>query len=315
MDIVPAMEAGILNRSGDLLRIISEAGGKPDDDLEAAFVRLLHGQKRGTLDPLLDRMRTGAPAFDERIGRIRHAVNSIADQIMIPAEVLKKSPNVSAHKQQRLYDALMAHARQSPEAARSLLPKHPRDEGAYETYASILQLCHREILGLRPESKFHRFIALIALWWMEGRPLPRIVQNQINRHRGKDRRQVVRDTLELVERDVRYQCVRLFNCYTAILMQVLDDLNFGAIREPVPSVSLFLEVGASDRTMISLMALGVSRIVAMKLSPQAPSRDLDVDAVRTWLQFRPIDSLGLSIALQEEVLELLASLGERPPLR
>lgn len=315
MDIVPAIEAGILNRSGDLLRVIRETGGKPDVDLEAAFVRLLYGQKRGTLELVLDRMRTGAPPSDEMIGRIQEAVISVASQITIPAEILRKSPNVSAHKQQRLYDALMERAGQSLEAARALLPKHPRDENAYESYASILQLCHREILGLRPESKFHRFIAVIALWWMEGRPLPRIVQNQINRHRGKDRRLVVRDTLELVERDVRYQCVRLFNCYTAILMQVLDDLDFGAVRESVPSVSLFLEVGASDRTMISLMALGISRVVAMKLSPQAPSRDLDVEAVRTWLQFRPIESLGLSIALQEEVMDVLASLGQRPPLR
>jgi len=315
LDIVPAIEAGILNRSGDLLETINEAEGKSDDELEASFVRLLHGQKLGTLDAVLDRMRAGTPDSDGKINSVRDAVVSVADQITIPAEVLQKSPNVSAHKQQRLYNALMERARQSPVVARSLLPKHPRDDGAYEAYASILQLCHREILGIRPESNFHRFIALIALWWMEGRPLPRIIQNQLDRHRGKDRRLVVRKTLELVERDVRYQCVRLFSCYTAVLKQVLDDLNFSDVRELVPSVSLFLEVGASDRTMISLMALGISRVIAMRLSPQAPSRDLDVDAVRNWLQFRPIDSLGLSIALQEELLEVLASLGEQPPLR
>jgi hypothetical protein len=280
MDIIPAMEAGIRNRSGDLLRIIGEPESKTDSDLEATFVRLLHGQKSGTLEDVLNRMRSGALVSDEKIAAVQSAVVTASVKISLPADVLRRSPNVSAHKQQRLYDELIAHARQSPEAARALLPKHPRESGAFESYASILEICHRIILDLRPGNRFHRFLALVALWWMEGRPLPRIIQNQINRNRGKDRRVIVRDTLELVERDVRYQCVRLFNCYTSIILQIFDDLKLEGFREDVPSVPLFLEVGASDRTMISLMALGISRVVAMRLAPQAPSQNLDVQAIR-----------------------------------
>lgn len=314
-DIVPAMEAGILNRGRDLLRIIAQPDRKSDSDLEAAFVRLLHGQKCGTLEAAFDRMQAGQQVSGEMLETIRAAVVAVSDRITIPAEVLRKSPNISAHRQQRLYDIIMKRARRSPDAARALLPKHPRDAGAYQSYASILQLCHRVVLGLKRDSRFHRFLALIALWWMEGRPLPRIVQNQLDKNPDDDRREVVRKTLELVEREVRYQSVRLFSCYTAILLQVLEDLGFDDVREAVPSVPLYLEVGASDRTMISLMALGLSRVVAMKLAPKAPSRNLDVDATRNWLQFRPLDSLSLSIALQQELAEILASFGERPALR
>lgn len=314
-NIIPAIEDSILNRSTALLRIIGQPVKKSDDDLEAAFVRLLHDQKCGTLEAALERMQAGQRISDEILASVRSAIVAVSDQITIPADVLCKSPNVSAHRQQRLYSIIMKRARQSPDAAKELLPKHPRDDGAYDSYAMILQLCHRVILGLKRESKFHRFLALIALWWMEGRPLPRIVQNQLDKYPDDDQREVVRKTLELVECEVRYQCVRLFSCYTAILLQVLEDLGFEDVRNAVPSVPLYLEIGASDRTMISLMALGVSRVVAMKLAPKAPSRNLDVAATRNWLQFRPLDSLGLSVALQQELAEILATFGERPALR
>jgi hypothetical protein len=314
-NITAAIEAGILNRRNDLLQVISQPGSISDTDLEAVFVRLLDDHSRGRLNQALARMREGNLVTDEMIASVRDAVVAVADEITVPREVLRKSPNISAHKQQQLYNALARSARVSPEAARALLPKHPRDDGAYASYVAILELCHRIILRLKPESRFHRFLALIALWWMEGRPLPRIVQNQINRNRGRDRRLVVRDTLELVERDVRYQCVRLFSCYTAILIQVLDDLDLKDVRENVPALPLFLEVGASDRTMISLMSLGLTRLVAMKLAPQAPSRELDIDGTRNWLRFRPLDSLGLSASMQEEVTAVLAAFGQQPPLR
>lgn len=314
-DIIPAIENGILNRGADLLRIIGRPVKKSDDDLEAAFVRLLHGQKSGTLELDLERIQAGQKISDEMLEAVRNAVIAVSDQITIPADVLRKSPNVSAHRQQRLYDIIMRRARRSPNAAKELLPKHPRDDGAYNSYATILLLCQRVILGTKRKSKFHRFLALIALWWMEGRPLPRIVQNQLDKNPGDDPREIVRNTLELVEREVRYQCVRLFSCYTAILLQVLEDLGLEDVRNAVPSVPLYLEIGASDRTMISLMALGVSRVVAMKLAPKAPSRHLDVTATRNWLQFRPLDSLGLSVALQQELEEILTSFGERPILR
>lgn len=314
-DVIPAIEAGILDRSRDLLRIIEQPGSQNDTELEAVFVRLLDDLAGGTLDGVLQRLRDGHALLPDATLPLREALAVAATRITLPRAVLRQNPNISAHKQQQLYNALLARAVVSPEAAKGLLPKHPREEGAYESYAAILKLCHRIILRLKPESRFHRFMALLSLWWMEGRPLPRIIQNQIDRNRSKDRRLVVRDTLELVEREVRYQCVRLFSCYTSILIQVLDDVDQPQIRLAVPPLPLFLEVGASDRTMISLISLGLSRVVAMRLAPLAPTRDLDIEAARNWLRFRSLESLNLPPQLQEEVKTILADYDAGPALR
>ena len=314
-NVVPAIEAGIITHRRELLKIIERPGNYVDSDLEAVFVRLLDDFVGGTLKDVLRRLRDGHPISEEVTALVEVALAAAAQKVRLPREVLRRNPNISAHKQQRLYDTLMEKARTSPDAARALLPRHPRDRDAYDSYAEILGLCHRVILMLKPDSRYHRFLALIALWWMQGWPLPRIIQNVINRNSGRDRRKVVRDTLELVERDVRYQCVRLFSCYISILGQLLDDLDLKEMRASIPSLPLFLEIGACDRTMISLMSLGLSRVVAMRLADLAPSPNLTVAAIRNWLRFRQVESFGLSPLLQEEVKAILEAYREQQPLR
>jgi hypothetical protein len=150
---------------------------------------------------------------------------------------------------------------------------------------------------------------------MQGWPLPRIVQRRINRDPGKERRFLVRETLELVESDVRYQCVRLFGCYTSILTQVLEDLNMQDVLANLPAVPLFLEIGASDRTMISLMAIGLSRPTALRLAASTIQHDLDVPAAVAWLRSIDLDATALSPFLRAEVAEIISDLSNVVPLR
>lgn len=61
----------------------------------------------------------------------------------------------------------------------------------------------------------HRFHALIARRWMLGLPLPQIIDEQISRNAAKPVRTTIRNTLDLIEGDIRFQAVRLFGCYSA----------------------------------------------------------------------------------------------------
>jgi hypothetical protein len=316
--ITPAIEKGVLSDSRDLLRLIKYPADRrrTDSDLEAVFVRLLDDLSRGRLPEVLSRFGSNEEANLEKITAITQALQASALDITLPMSVLRQSPNISAHKQEELYRTLRLKAVVSKAEAEALIPKHPRDADAYESYAKMFGLCHTIILGIRPDSRFNRFIALVALWWMQGHPLPRIVQNQIDseHHAGEDRQAVVRSTLKLVEKEVRYQCVRLAACYSAVLEQVLSDIGMGRVAERLPSLPLFLEIGASDRTMVSLMSLGLSRVAAVAISPEAPSRGLDVEAAARWLKSQRIEGLPLSTLLKEEVTALVAGLSPPPTL-
>ena len=314
VEIVPAIEAGIAHRPQALLRAIQQPTVR-DDDLEAMFVRLLDDYAAGRLEHRLLQMQGGGLVTEEMARTVLGAVASASGRITLPRALIRRSPNISAHKQQRLYDALTRYFGSMPErAAGKLVPRHPGQDGDYASYKAILKICYRIILRHKPGSGFHRFAALLALWWMQGRPLPQIVENQLKRNPTDDereKRRLVRETLKLVEREVRFECVRQFGCYSIILRQVLGDIGRHDLLADIPDLPLFLEVGASDRTTISLMSIGLSRVVASKVAIHAPSSDLDVEMVRKWLRFRSVDSLGLSAGLQAEVRDLLVLLDEQ----
>ncbi len=299
-DVVPAVEDGI-SRPGNLLDVIARptASSRDRPDSEAVFVHLLGELRDGTLDATLARAQVTHGLGDAAIGTLGRALREASTAVPLPIGVLRRSPDISAHKQQRLYDVLAKRLERRGPAL--LVPPHPADDGAYESYANALRICHRIILGLKPESRFHRFIAVLALKWMKGLPLPRIVQDQLNRNPAKEPRFIVRETLELIEKQVRFQCVRLLGCYQAVLIQLLNDTGRVDLARDVPDMALYLEMGAADRTSISLMSLGISRPTAIQLARQATSRSLDVEATLVWLASRPTAVAKLSTVAREEV--------------
>ncbi len=305
-EIIPAVENGIC-RPSDLLSVIERPRkpGADRPDPEAVFVRLLGDLRDGTLTETLTRAKASQNLTDSAISTLEHALREASAAVNLPMSVLRRSPDISPHKQQRLYNILAI--RLDRDGPASLIPPHPADDGAYELYADALQVCHRVILGLRRESRFHRFLAVLALKWMRGLPLPRIMQDQLDRNPKKERRFVVRETLELVEKQVRFQCVRLLGCYHAVLGQLLIDKGRPDLAADIPDMALFLEMGAADRTSISLMSLGVSRPVATQLARQAPSRGMDVEATLDWLASRPAAVTRLGAAARDEVNNIIGS--------
>ncbi|MBN9545441.1 MAG: DEAD/DEAH box helicase [Alphaproteobacteria bacterium] len=307
-DIVPSIESTLKHNSHRLLDVIASGTsivGRPDQpDLESTFVRLLTDYRRGEIKATLRRAGmspTSAPAKG-----IIDAIAGASTLVTLPTGVLRQTPNVSAHKQQRLFDILAQRIEEGGEkVAKKLVPSHPREDNAFKSYADILELCHGIIMGRDINRNLHKFHALMAQRWMRGTPLPAIIEAQLKKSPGKDTRKVIRDTLEVIEKQIRFETVRLFGCYTALLVHALGEAGMTDVIQTIPSVPLFLEVGASDKTMVSFIALGLSRIAAMKLNEISARKDLDVDAARHWLASRNLEELGLSSVLMDEVHNLL----------
>jgi hypothetical protein len=306
VDVVPAVEEGI-SRPERLLDVVARPNSSTRDrpDSEAVFVQLLSEFREGTLDATLARAKVAHGLSDAAIATLARALRDASLTVRLPNKVLQRSPDISAHKQQRLYDVLAKRLERRGPAL--LIPPHPNDDQAYEHYANALQTCHRIVLGLKPDSRFHRFIAVLALKWMRGMPLPRIVQDQLDRNSKKEPRFVVREALELIEKQVRFQSVRLLGCYQAVLIQLLVDTGRLELARDVPDMALYLEMGAADRTSISLMSLGVSRPTAIQLARQATSRSLDVEATLAWLVSTPDAVNRLGGIAREEVESILRS--------
>ncbi|MBD9597658.1 DEAD/DEAH box helicase [Ensifer sp. ENS05] len=305
--VVPAIETSVRHNSDQLLDVIANVETlkrRDEPQLESTFVRLFSDMKSGELEMTLGRV--GIDAGTTSYQDLSRALATADAMVTLPAEIVRRTPNVSAHKQQRLFDLLAERVSKGGGIAHSLIPLHPRESGAFQSYADILELCHDHILGLDTSRNLHRFHALLALKWMRGVALPQIIDEQLQRKAKKDIRTVIRETLDLIETQIRFQAVRLFGCYNALLIYALDQAGYIDLASSIPAVPLYLEVGASDKTMISFISLGLSRVSAMKLNDISARKDLDKAAAMKWLSSRSLESLGLSPLLTAEVASILA---------
>lgn len=306
-NIIPAMESGVFQNIPNLIDAISNRPYiQPHDnhDTESVFVRLLSDYRKGNLPLTIGRLNGENKA--ETLNALNFALKYADSIISLPDTVLLNNPNISGHKQQALYNAILAILDQHPLAVNTLIPGHPKNSNSFNTYVNILMICHKHINGYETSERLSRFQAAIAIKWMKGVSLPQIIQNQMDRHPDKDKRSLIRETLSTIEKEIRFKLVRLFGCFLSLLKHALETRNMSSMLDSAVPLTLFLEVGASDRTMISLMSMGLSRVSAKRLTEKSVSKHMDVRVARNWLKQLKLEKLGLSELLIEEVRKIIS---------
>jgi superfamily II DNA/RNA helicase len=300
--IVPAMQQAVDLRGSDLTAVIDDSSTTAISaraELETAFVRLLSDYKSGRIATTLDRSyNSPSPASRQQL---EHALSEADKRISLPAKLLRLSPTISAHRQQDLCDHLTsAMASGSRSVARNFLPAHPREGTAFDSYVKVLDLLHRTILPKTNSEKQNRFFAVMLLKWMQGIPIPELIDDRA-RFQKASMSTHIRATLDLVEKELRFNYVRAFGCYNAILAHVFSSIGLSDLAASIPSLALYLEVGASDKTMVSFVALGLSRMTAKRLNSLCPNKSLGVVDARNWLAGQDLDFFGFSTHIRREI--------------
>ncbi|SEH25735.1 Helicase conserved C-terminal domain-containing protein [Methylobacterium sp. 275MFSha3.1] len=272
-------------------------------DIEATFGRLLADLGSGRLNATLDRCGV---AQDDR-GRLVEALERARERITLPREVLAKSPTVSPLRQQRLADYFEAEIKGGGIARlEELLPRHPRDEDAWKYLSEVFRVCHEQLMSL-DVPRLHLRMAAIALKWMQGKQLPDIIEEYRRRSPDVKLRPAIRNTLKDIEEEIRFRYFRLSLCYLAVLEHVLVRTGHEDYIRSLPPLPGFLEVGASDPTMISFVGLGISRFVASFLTEQTLDKRMDEPTALAWLRAQDLDAMLGSGLMRLDVQRALAN--------
>lgn len=307
--VKPAIEDHVVDQLQDLISYINDPQRVPDrqkpDELENTFVKLVRDQFDGQLESTLDKL--GLIATNPGRELLIQAVKAAVADTNIKRDTLLASPTVSIHRQQSLYERLQRSIQSRGPAY--VIPKHPLDAKAYQSYVAALKRCHDEVMKYPKSDKSHAYFALIALRWMKGEPLPQIIDASFEYKRKQGATPniatVIRDTLNEVERDLRFKYVRLFSCYNAVLELVLRDNKMSDLVASIPSVPMYLEVGACSPTMISFMGLGLSRYTAGKLRALPRRADMSQNEARAWILRQNIEALNLPNASVQEIRRMV----------
>jgi hypothetical protein len=273
--------------------------GKEYQELDYAFSYFLNEHFRcGSL--LASPASQAYPAaFVEKLSALCDAV---AGRLTFPSQFIERNPGVSPLAMQALLEEFLVHPNPS-----LLVPIHAYDGGAVDFYVSMLGRMNRHLIGDPDALNFPR--ALLVVNWLRGLPLARIIAKQWDYWGpgGKNRKKlpaVIRDTLENIEEFVRFRFAKYAACYVDLLEHAIATTGGVVPLHDGPDLRLALEFGASARTQISLMGLGLSRTTALALSQHIADDSLDGPGCLVALADLNLEGLGLSPIIMDEVRRL-----------
>ena len=268
-----------------------EALDRPD--LDAAFgyfyIRYVLEKEKALSTPFYD--------------RLLQELQVVQSQVTLPSSIVKKNPGISPLAQQSLYDYFTEHI----DVIDTLIPVYPNDSNAFEEYKSLIEIIGQTISYYPQQLNASRAILLIN--WMSGRPLSYLISKSydsyMRKHYHKKLSEVIREVMDNVESFVRYQFAKDSSCYVDILRYVLELNGKRDLLESIPQLSLWLEFGVSQKTHLSLLALGLSRNTVLELTNYIISTEKSQEECLAWLRSLNLDELDLSPIMVEDIRKIL----------
>ncbi len=309
-DVKPALNTAISERGTAFLEFVhnQEHPSGKQQDVENAFVKVFNDYRRGQFSRTLDKaLGIEQPELRTRIER---AIEEISATITIPSSIAERNINVSILRQQEMFDYLLSRiAKDGPE---QFIPIHPLQsrENPYNSLLRLFKRIHSKFEKKDKRDKSHTFFARLALLWMRGDSLAQLIRETCEYKQSKRQRplridSVIREVMANIERELRFRYVKYTNCYNDLLAEALRQTGYEERIDSIPAIPLFLEIGASSNTMVSLIGLGFSRTAAGILASRTENRDMTIPEVEQWLSSQNWESSGISSIVLREINRIL----------
>lgn len=211
------------------------------------------------------------------IEELRKSIKFAIESIKVPQFVLESNPTIGYIQQNKIHSFLSNVDNLSLWS----LP-HPKSD---ELYDRLLKICEKLIeFGIfnPTDSYSSSYITMISRKWVKGFSLKEMINDQINwdlNHKPKKSKikddessagninSSVRNIIKVINNDIRFKLSNAVKCYQLLLA---DVANLKGIEVPSVKLHYFLEIGASEERMMSLLNLGLSREAAKELHDKLP---------------------------------------------
>ncbi|MFZ5508119.1 MAG: DEAD/DEAH box helicase [Pseudomonadota bacterium] len=275
----------VLAVPSDLVEFIEERAplekAKKRPELEYVFSYLagIHVRYGGLLEaPWAGRYSTNS------LSHLAEAVEQAVDGLAIEHDIIARNPGISPFA----LDDLLKYFRERRGDVGELLPADPSSNDAAKAFASIFgRLCRRACPNLGPEGGRAFMLALLVTRWMRGFPLARLIEERIDylkkKSRPSDEAAEIRSVMSEVEQIARFEAPRGLSCYCDVLRQHLSEIEREDLIEQLPQFNVFLELGVSQQTQISLIGIGLSRTSTIAVSELITADSLTESQVLRWL--------------------------------
>jgi hypothetical protein len=297
----------VIRHTDDFLSFV-EAGAPRDAAsqqpiLDAAFSYLAATVLRGDSVAAVPWL---ANASQEILDRLTAAIQHSLEEVDIPYEVLWRNPGISPIAMQ----SLLKYFRTYEKPVDQLLPSDPVSADAATVFARVFGRISNYLNPLFGTGPRGFGTALLIVNWMRGYPLARLIREWLNYLQNSKRQYTlaveIRHVMSSVENIARFAAPKYLSCYLDLLEIALKERGQAELLEELPDFDILLEFGVSQRTQLSLMQLGLSRLTSISASELIANAELTVDDCRKWVLTEDIDRLPLPALVRAELLELKA---------
>lgn len=301
----------VMNNVGELITYIKSNAPRSDaskrQDLEFTSTYFMICYKRfGSLSNIAWAKHIDATAREY----LEKTLAETWTKLAIPLEITERNPGINPIALQNLLDYFKTRTVVDGKPIEELLPPRASSDDAVDLFTSVITRCANHLnAALGPPGKRCYIIALLVTRWMRGYSLSRLITDRLQylsrRKEEVDTNRVIREVLQDVEQIARFEAPRTISAYIDVLNYYLITTGHFHLASELEDIALFMEVGTSIRTQLSLMNLGLSRATAIRLSEIIADDKLDTDDARKWLETSIWKSANLPVLMQQEVLSAL----------
>lgn len=308
---------------------------EPPRTRQRTDLRRATDEELSDLPPLLQHVRSGAPILqDEREHEMREAMMSLLAVTVARGDALESLPGLE-HADRSTVDALEVGMRSALESAAvpvelvkrhsgispqamgrmltafaeasdvtELLLDEPAAPDAAVSYQAALGACQRYFGAPFSVEKRQWQLAFLITDWMRGRPLSYLIKRRIELAPTKKIDAVIRETMSDVENVARFHAPKFLACYLDLLRLHLDRVGLEALAASAPEIDMLLELGVSQPTQMTLLALGLSRSTTIAVTEYMLGENLTREECIAWLRDADLDVLPLPVLVRRELSQL-----------
>ena len=244
------------------------------------------------------------PEDDEFKLRLYTIIKLKSECVKLPDYIIKRNPGISPIAQQQLFDYFSSKG----DAIDEYIPVYPNDANAYEEYVKLIGRIGKTIANYPPQLNTSRAVLLVN--WMSGKPLSYIIKRSYESYQrnnsSKSLPTIIREVMDNIENFVRYSFSKDSSCYIDILRYYLELQGRDDLIELIPQMNLWLEFGVSEKTHLSLLALGLSRSTVITLSEKyITNTHMTRNECLMWLRSLNLESLEISPIMKDDISKVL----------
>ena len=139
---------------------------------------------------------------------------------------------------------------------------------------------------------------------MRGEHFSVLISGAIKENTSKSIDSIIRNVMRNIDDDLRFRYVKYISCYIDLLIEALKSTNNIEIIKSIPNIPLYIEIGASEQTMITFIELGLSRTSSKILMDISGDRLMDRKKALKFIKEFDFVNANISKITRMEVLSL-----------